>query len=114
MGFEEAIVRKRRELGLQPACHASSRIHGARNRVGANVAIPTSKLDVDNLEVVDVFEILADRGFCMVGAAFTEDNVASDAFGDSVGVMARDGLVALRPADTDLACLVNGITTREM
>lgn len=59
------------------------------------MAIPASKLDLDNLEVVNVLEILAEGGFCVAGAAFAEDHVASCALGDSVDVVAGKTLVAL-------------------
>lgn len=39
----------------------------------------------------------------MTGAAFAEDHVASGALGDSVDVVTGEGLVALAPADSDLA-----------
>lgn len=60
-----------------------------------------------------MLEILADGRFSVAGAAFAEDHVATCAFCDSVGVVAGEGLVALRPADTNLACLVNGIIKGE-
>lgn len=101
ISFHQSTVRKR---GLQPASHARSSIHGARNRVGANVAITSSELDIHNLEIVDVLEIIADRGLCMAGAAFTEDEIASGAIGDSVAVMTGYSLVAVGPANTNLRC----------
>lgn len=59
------------------------------------MAIPASKFDFDNLEVVNVLKILAERGFCVAGAAFAEDHVASCALADSVDVVAGEALEAL-------------------
>lgn len=59
------------------------------------MAILASKLDFDHLEVVNMLEILAEGGFCVTGAAFAEDHVASCALGDSVDVVAGEVLEAL-------------------
>lgn len=59
------------------------------------MAIPASKLDFDHLEVVNVLEILADGGFCVAGAAFAKDHVASCALSDSVDVVAGEVLEAM-------------------
>lgn len=55
-----------------------------------------------------MLKILAERGFCVAGAAFAEDHVASCALADSVDVVAGEALEALQPTNTNLTCLVNG------
>jgi hypothetical protein len=59
------------------------------------VAVPISEFDIHNMKLVDVFEIFTDGGLCVVGAAFTEDYVASRAFSYATAVMSVNGLVAV-------------------
>lgn len=48
---------------LQAAHHAGSRIHGARNGIGADAARAAVEGDGNDFEIVNVVEIAADGGF---------------------------------------------------
>lgn len=79
----------------QPTHHAGARIHGTRDRVGADVAVALVEIDANHLEVVNVLEVPADRGLGVADVALAHDEVAGGAICDALGKVLVQGQEAV-------------------
>lgn len=93
----------RRYLGsLQAAHHTGFRCSGARNRVGADVALVAYDIDTDHGQIVDVLQIIADDLLSDVVSALVDHQVASRTLCDFSSQVHPHSLLPVLPLNMNL------------
>jgi hypothetical protein len=96
------LIANGRAKDSQATHHAGSREHGVAHRVGSYMAIATDEVDLDDDEVVDMFEIRPDALFGMPGIASSDDDITGRADTNSAGNMARQDELPVAPLNVNL------------
>lgn len=92
--------------------HARPCKHGILHGVGVNEAVTVIEFNFDHNKIVNMFKVVTDDLFCMIGITPTDDEVAADAKPHFVRDMVGKGEVTVSPSNLNLG-IVNNIQSRK-
>jgi hypothetical protein len=90
-------------LVLHPRHHAGAGERSVADRIGVDVGVGFTELDIDDDKMRDVLHVFTNALLCQAfGGSVVDDDVASDATRDLVVDVVVDSELMLSPADFDL------------